>query len=307
MDSFLFESIKDVLQRFSQGKINPFGAQSFLLTGSDELTLLFSAFLLIAAENNGKYKSADITFLPQKDKVLISDIEVITDLAPISPLELSNRYFIVKNADTMNNSAANKLLKTLEEPSKTCKIILLSPAADLVLPTISSRCRTIEIGFLPDETLRSIAENVFSSSPFLTKAVQIAEGSLLRMAKTAEGKYEKAENAAIDILLSCKKSSQIPLCSTFFGDDSEEISNIFDMMYMIFRDAFALQNAIQIKLLHLRSKIKELCEFYESESIKRILPLFERAKRRLKNSGNKQSITDELLFSILEVRQLCQM
>lgn len=52
---------------------------------------------------------------------------------------------LVNHADTMTVSAANALLKTLEEPTSESFIILTTGSSDTLLPTIISRCQKIEI------------------------------------------------------------------------------------------------------------------------------------------------------------------
>lgn len=52
---------------------------------------------------------------------------------------------LVNHADTMTISAANALLKTLEEPTADSFIILTTHSSDLLLPTIISRCHEFEI------------------------------------------------------------------------------------------------------------------------------------------------------------------
>jgi len=52
---------------------------------------------------------------------------------------------LINHADTMTVSAANALLKTLEEPTAESFIILTSDSSDMLLPTIISRCQNIEI------------------------------------------------------------------------------------------------------------------------------------------------------------------
>lgn len=53
------------------------------------------------------------------------------------------RIVIVHPADAMNNSAANSLLKTLEEPGEKTLIILVSDSVAGLMPTIRSRCQRI--------------------------------------------------------------------------------------------------------------------------------------------------------------------
>ena len=52
---------------------------------------------------------------------------------------------LIENAQTMTIAAANALLKTLEEPSENSIIILLTNDIEILLPTIISRCRVINI------------------------------------------------------------------------------------------------------------------------------------------------------------------
>lgn len=56
-----------------------------------------------------------------------------------------NQVVIVEQAETMTESAANALLKTLEEPTNNSFIILLVTDEQRLLPTIISRCRHISL------------------------------------------------------------------------------------------------------------------------------------------------------------------
>ena len=58
---------------------------------------------------------------------------------------------IVAPAEAMNKYAANSLLKTLEEPTPDTLILLVSSQPSRLLPTIRSRCQTVEFS-LPDRT-----------------------------------------------------------------------------------------------------------------------------------------------------------
>lgn len=62
----------------------------------------------------------------------------------LTPGHGSGKLAIIKEADKLGIEAANTLLKTLEEPPKTAKIILISANLKL-LPTIRSRCQIIRL------------------------------------------------------------------------------------------------------------------------------------------------------------------
>lgn len=57
----------------------------------------------------------------------------------------TNQVVIIQDADKMTESAANALLKTLEEPTSNSYLILLVNDEQRLLPTIISRCRHIQL------------------------------------------------------------------------------------------------------------------------------------------------------------------
>jgi DNA polymerase III subunit delta' len=66
-----------------------------------------------------------------------------------TPFEASWRVFVLERVDTMDDPAANTLLKTLEEPPSYVVLILLTDKPTQVLPTITSRCQGVRFDPLP--------------------------------------------------------------------------------------------------------------------------------------------------------------
>ncbi len=101
------------------------------------------------SEAHPDYRSVSL----QDDKQDIS-IQQIRDLTQFLELSCSfgqSKVVIINDADRMNNSAANSLLKTLEEPSPNTVIILVTSQVSSLLPTIRSRCQQI-IFTIPNKT-----------------------------------------------------------------------------------------------------------------------------------------------------------
>lgn len=69
--------------------------------------------------------------------------ETVVAAAAHTPFEAAHRIFVLERADTMNDEAANALLKTLEEPPAYVVLILLTDKLTQVLPTIASRCQAV--------------------------------------------------------------------------------------------------------------------------------------------------------------------
>lgn len=65
------------------------------------------------------------------------------------------KFVLLVDAHTMNEEAANRLLKTLEEPPAHTTFILTSSRPDDLLPTIVSRCQVVRFHPLPTAEVRA--------------------------------------------------------------------------------------------------------------------------------------------------------
>lgn len=85
-------------------------------------------------------------------------IEQVGDLqraASLPPFEGRTKVFIIDGAELLSPDAANRLLKTLEEPSPNCLFILLASEEKLVPATVVSRCQKIDMRPVPVATLEA--------------------------------------------------------------------------------------------------------------------------------------------------------
>ena len=116
-----------------------------------------------------------------KRTILVDAIRDLERNANFRPYEAPARFFIVDNADKMNDEASNALLKTLEEPPPTTHIFLITSRPDSLLPTIRSRCQTLR--FAPvsaDEIERYLIEERAFSQHDAGLAARLARGSIDR-------------------------------------------------------------------------------------------------------------------------------
>ena len=71
----------------------------------------------------------------------------------LRPIEAPLKACIIRDADRLNPSAGNALLKTLEEPPGNALMILLATNLDSVLSTVRSRCQLLRFAPLPEELI----------------------------------------------------------------------------------------------------------------------------------------------------------
>jgi len=93
---------------------------------------------------------------PEDRQIRIEEIRAIDDTLSYKPFESRKKVVIIDNAETMNISAANAFLKTLEEPPEDSIIILVSSKPDFLPATILSRCSRINFSPLSPEACREL-------------------------------------------------------------------------------------------------------------------------------------------------------
>ena len=107
----------------------------------------------------GSHSDVSIT----RTETSVIRVDGIRDLvlrAALSPAQQRWQIMIVEDADRLNESSGNALLKAIEEPSPRTLWLLCAPTVEDVLPTIRSRCRNVVLttpsahdvaGFLVDK------------------------------------------------------------------------------------------------------------------------------------------------------------
>lgn len=87
---------------------------------------------------------ADVRLIsPEKDQTTIEQMRDMIKRLHYVPLSGKYGIVIIEQADTLNPSSENCILKILEEPPPYGLLILLSATPNSLLPTIRSRCRTV--------------------------------------------------------------------------------------------------------------------------------------------------------------------
>ena len=94
-----------------------------------------------------------ISPLEESEQIKIEQIRELRRQVGFHPLAGSWRVVLLKPAETLNEAAANALLKTLEEPPAGNLFILTAIGERDLLPTIVSRCRRLTFGAIPQSIL----------------------------------------------------------------------------------------------------------------------------------------------------------
>lgn len=100
-----------------------------------------------------------------RSEIVVEDIRKLGRFFGLSAADGGRRVVIVDCADEMNTSAANALLKMLEEPPARTTILLVSHQPSRLLPTIRSRCRMLRLSPLAPDALQSALDQAGAEEP----------------------------------------------------------------------------------------------------------------------------------------------
>lgn len=112
----------------------------------------------------------------------IASIRQLKEEVYLPPFEAQRKVFIIQDAHKMLPTSANALLKTLEEPSPYCTLILLAHHLSDLLPTVVSRCSRVHFTPLGSEEIKE----------FLKKSYSLSEEEATFIADRSCGSIERA-------------------------------------------------------------------------------------------------------------------
>ena len=119
-----------------------------------------------------------------KDKKTPVDLAIdvirvfLIDKVSTRPTLSQRRVFIVSEAERLNASSQNAMLKVLEEPPAYCTIVLLCTRMERLLPTTKSRCRIIRFSHIDQERIIDQLKAMGLNGEKAQYFARLAQGSL---------------------------------------------------------------------------------------------------------------------------------
>ncbi len=149
-------------------------------------------------------KEADASGLKRRalPQIRIEQVRDISEFVSRAPLECKRSVVILEEAQSMAESAANSLLKTLEEPVYAT-IILIVPDAGSILPTLVSRCQRIPFTRLNPAQMQEVLTRAgYIDIP--SEVISLAQGS----AGNAIESFDHFKSIPVELLNSVRQIPQ---------------------------------------------------------------------------------------------------
>lgn len=133
--------------------------------------------------------------------ITVDQVRSLGDLFDLTPALSPWRVVVIDSIDDLEKSAANALLKMLEEPPANTIFFLVSHAPGKLLPTIRSRCRRLDFQGLSDDAMTSILSlHVELKGDERGEVLAAAAGSASRALALVQLDLLDLEEVAVEIL-----------------------------------------------------------------------------------------------------------
>jgi DNA polymerase-3 subunit delta' len=225
----------------------------------------------------------------------------------IKPYSSRYKIYIVDEAEKLTVQAQNALLKTIEEPPPYGIILLLTTNANLLLPTILSRCILLNLHFIDEEVIRE----------YLMKHLEVPDYRAKFCAAFSAGNVGRAVELATSESFGQMKNEAVKLMK--YIDDMEiyeiigaiknitnykaAIEDYLDMILLWYRDVLMFKVTLEADMLIFKEELQEVKRMADKKSyinIENIIHAIEKVKIRLKANVNTDLALELMLLTIKE-------
>ena len=246
--------------------------------------------------------------VPFKNNILIESVRQLEEEANFRPFEAKARFFLIDDAEKLSfakDNSANALLKTLEEPSPTSHIFLITARPAALLPTIRSRCQTLRFapvenkqieGFLESKRQFSVAD-----AELLSK---LARGSVGRALNLDLDKFRQQRETMLKVLesLTSKPNRAVLLKAAEEICDAKNKDNYessLEILEILIHDVWTLRlGAGEIVNADLKSQLEALGETIDSKRLSGWLAEIEAMRQNFSVNLNRKIATDALFMQM---------
>ena len=230
--------------------------------------------------------------------IKIEQVREVTRGVRFPPVEAATRAVIIHDAEALHPTAANALLKTLEEPSQRNVFVLVTSQPNVLLTTIRSRCQQVRFTALDRELVAA----------WLVREKGIDPETADELAAMSGGSLSAAERL-VDVELGalreqwlgelCGLAGQRPTGLLELGETlaaaKDKLPAVLDVLRSALRDVLLKAGGVSADKLTFRGR---RLPKMDAESALGALGLIDEAERALSGNVNARLVAEHLLLGL---------
>jgi DNA polymerase-3 subunit delta' len=216
------------------------------------------------------------------------------------------KIMIIWQPEAMNDEAANKILKILEEPWEKTVFLLVAERPDLLLPTIISRVQEVAVPRLTIEDLMPLAGE--GDEQRRRNMARLAAGDIIEMRTLAGGEEDAVKRESFDLFCSLMRLSYndkhlelIEWADEVAALSREQQRAMLRHAARLLRESYMLHAGLG-SISHLWGAEAEFCNkfapFIGNQNVEFILNEIELAMRQVSQNGNAKIIFTHFALAV---------
>lgn len=243
-----------------------------------------------------------------RKEISIKDIKQLQADASLPPFEGRRKVFIIDGAENLSVDAANRLLKTLEEPPAGVLMLLLSAREDKLLPTVVSRCQRVELLPVPPQVLETLLEKRWGveheRARLLARLSRGCPGWAIT-ARENNGFLEQyfqqlkelisLEDAGLE-----KRFAVAARMAARFQKQRERVEETLVLWLDWWHDLLLVKSGVQDSIVNVNqeSLLQQKAQAYSLEAIEGLINAIRKARQQLERNANPRLVLEVLMLEL---------
>jgi len=240
---------------------------------------------------------------PEGASLKIEAIRELQQTLSLSPVEGDYRIGIIREMDAATSSAANCLLKTLEEPPQRAILILTASEVEVLLPTIVSRCQVLSLRVVEMERIVTALRERGIEDDQAHLLASLAQGRVGWAIEASQdpGVLTRREQV-LEKLLGLEDASYQArfLWADQLSRDAEQVPAVLDVLTSWWHDVLMLASGSGIQVVNLdrRTALEARAARYGVEVAQQVLRGIRDTRWRLEHNANRRLALEVLMLDL---------
>ncbi|TWT28600.1 DNA polymerase III subunit delta' [Planomicrobium sp. CPCC 101110] len=256
--------------------------------------------------NSGNHPS--IVFIePDGQNIKIDQIRDLILTMNKTGLNTGRKIYVIQEADRMNNSSANALLKFLEEPEMNVTAILLTDRLNAIMTTIRSRCQLVSFQplsrpklmekLMADGMTASMAATVSMLTQSAEEAVELSADDQFAQARKLVLRMIEVAGTNVHEALLMVQADWLP-----FFKEKEDAERGLDMLLFAYRDIATVKAGLETVCTYpdMEEIWKQMALQRSFSALSKQLQAILQAKQQLQRNMNRTLLMEQLMLNLQE-------
>lgn len=245
----------------------------------------------------------------KKPLIPVREAQEIHRCLRMSPYEAEFQVMLIWKVELMNESAANRILKILEEPPANTIFLLVTENSAEILPTILSRTQVIGVPPIAADDMKAhLCNDLRLDEEEAGRVAHIAQGCKVKAQSIVEGSELSKTNLSffIELMRSCYSGKDnvprmVTLCDSMQKKSREQIKNMLVYSLRMLRESFVRNlNCAELNYITKEEEafLDKFCPFVHLGNVMDMSEEFNSAIANIEQNGNVRMVMMDLQINL---------